>query len=755
MKPPIVKVAVPGPFLKPMDYDWPADTAMEALQPGMRVTVPFRHRTQLGLVMALADHSEVPDQKRKAVTAILDATPIVSALALNFWQWLSRYYHQPIGEVVNTALPKRLRQGTPAIAPGVKAWSLNAAGLKAEASIAAHAHQQKALWQFIADAAPTPVTATALNAALSQWRPALKRFQEKGWVQTQTLSCAVARSVGLSDTAHARKGTDPNPVLTPEQQAAVEAVADCEGFGAFLLDGVTGSGKTEAYLGMIDTVLERGQQALVLVPEIGLTPQTVARFEAYLGQSVAVMHSGLNDTERHCAWSAIRQGEVSVLLGTRSALFTPFANLGLCVLDEEHDLSFKQQEGVRYSARDALVRLAQFAQVPVVLGSATPSLESLRNAALGRYQALHLTQRAAGAQMPDLQLLDVRGQPGVAGVSAPLLETMASHLRHGHQVLLFLNRRGYAPVLMCHDCGWQAQCADCDANMTWHAKSQLLKCHHCNAQACAPAACPQCGGVHFVPIGQGTEQLEAAMKTHFPDKHLLRIDRDTTRKKGHMQALTEQARSGAADILIGTQMLAKGHHFPRVTLVGMIDLDQGLFSCDYRAAERMAQLVVQVAGRAGRGKQAGEVLIQTHHPQHPLLTQLVKKGYGAFAQSALQERESAGLPPFSHQILMRAESVEAGAAEAFLEAVKNGLNSARIKVGGLDATDTLNTLTVSGPVVAPMMRRQKRWRYQLLLEGKRRGPLHQWLAPIESHCYTHPLARKVRWSIDVDPQEML
>ncbi|KUJ73059.1 primosomal protein N' [Thiomicrospira sp. WB1] len=751
MMPTIVKVAVPGPFLSPMDYDWPADTASNAVQPGMRVRVPFRNRTQVGLVMALTEHSDVPAHKRKAVVSVLDEAPILSDLDRRFWQWLSRYYHQPIGEVVATALPKRLRQGEPAIAPGEPAWRLSETGRSAESKIPQRAHQQRALWQALLHAGDTPVPQQTLNAQLTQWRPALKRFQEKGWVTAHSMSCALARAV----SAESASQKAPNPVLSAEQQAAVDAVSGCDGFGAFLLDGITGSGKTEAYLGMIETVIERGQQALVLVPEIGLTPQTVARFEAYLGQPVAVMHSGLNDTERHCAWSAIRQGEVSVLLGTRSALFTPFANLGLCVLDEEHDLSFKQQDGVRYSARDALVRRAQFEQVPVVLGSATPSLESLRNASLGRYQALHLTQRAAGAQLPELKLLDVRGQPEIAGVSEALLTAMAVHLSQGHQVLLFLNRRGYAPVLMCHDCGWQAHCADCDANLTWHAASRMLKCHHCNAQAAAPSVCPQCGGTHFMPVGQGTEQLEGAMRERFPDKRLLRIDRDTTRQKGQMAALTDQARSGEADILIGTQMLAKGHHFPKVTLVGMIDLDQGLFSCDYRAAERMAQLVIQVAGRAGRGEQAGEVLIQTHHPQHPLLTRLVEQGYGAFAQSALQEREAARLPPFSYQVMIRAESVEAGAAEAFLKAVKNGLNSARMQKGAAAFEATQPSLTVAGPVVAPMMRRQKRWRFQLLLQGTHRGHLHNWLAQIESQCYAHPLARKVRWSIDVDPQEMV
>lgn len=611
-----------------------------------------------------------------------------------------------------------------------------------------------------------PVTAEAFKLGVpGNWRSPIKRFQQKGWVSEIELPCVHAMNA-------AERLPRPGHKLHAPQQAAVDQVLDSSGFAAFLLEGVTGSGKTEVYLEIIQSVIEKGQQALVLVPEIGLTPQTVRRFEAFLQAPVAVMHSGLNDRERHCAWYAVKSHQVSVLLGTRSALFTPFANLGICILDEEHDLSFKQQEGFRYSARDCLVRRAQLEKVPVVLGSATPSIETLYNAQLGRYQHLTLLQRAGSAQLPNIELLDVRGQSADAGVSVTLQQKMTEHLTQGNQVLLFLNRRGFAPVLMCHQCGWQAVCKQCDANMTYHQQVGELRCHHCGAQHPAPNHCPSCGAADFAPIGVGTEQIQQWVQSHFPQATVLRIDRDTTRLKGQMQRLTDQASKGEADILIGTQMLAKGHHFPKVTLVGMLDIDQGLFSCDFRSAERMAQLIVQVSGRAGRGDCAGEVVIQTHHPQHPLLKVLVEEGYSAFAQQAIKGREQADLPPFQYQILLRAEALDGQLGWRLLNEIKQALNFAKMSVllpsidnqisGLVDGFSKeqyeqvdLTSLAVFGPVSAPMLKRQGRFRYQLLLQGRQRSQLHQWLAEVEGLLYQHPLAKKVRWSIDIDPQEMV
>lgn len=727
----IVKVAVTGPFLTPLDYSYAGAAPIAA---GMRVRVPFRRQTRIGLVMAVDAQADTDLSKIKPLVEVLDEAPLFSARELTFLNWAAQYYHEPIGEVMMTALPKRLRAGETVEIEGQELWQLTELGQSIElSSLAKNATKQHALLQAFQQ--HQAWSQSELAQQFDNWRPTIKKWTQDGWLQQKTAPC----------WAKQKFGTPPNHALNTEQQTAVDQVlAQQNSFQAFLLQGVTGSGKTEVYLAMIEAVLAQGKQVLVLVPEIGLTPQTAQRFEAYLQQPVLAMHSGLNDKERHCAWHLIRSGEAKVLLGTRSAIFTPFQNLGLCVIDEEHDLSFKQQDGFRYSARDLLVRRAHMEKIPVVLGSATPSLESIYNVEQGRYKSLTLTKRAASAQMPSLRLLDIRGERLQEGVSTPLKTAMQRHLEAGNQVLLFLNRRGFAPVLMCHDCGWQAACPSCDANLTYHQAWHELRCHHCGFNAKAPNACPDCGGKEFVRVGQGTERLEQIMTEWFADKTIVRIDRDTTRRKGALADKVELARSGEADILIGTQMLAKGHHFPQVTLVGLIDLDQGLFSVDFRAAERMAQLIIQVAGRAGRAERKGEVLIQTHHPEHPLLTTLITQGYDAFAQQALQERQAAQWPPFSYQILVRAEALEPQHALDFLNAIKQRLTLVEVR----------SPCEVWGPVSAPMERRQGRYRYQLLLQSEHRAELQAWLSAIESQIYQLPLVHKVRWSLDVDPQEM-
>jgi len=755
--PTILKVAVPGPFLFPLDYRLPEQADLlssEQDKPvvGGRVEVPFRNKKVVGLVMEMTDSADYELSKIKSIVKVLDSDPLFSAKQLALLQWSAHYYHEPIGEVVMAALPKRLRAGENAEIKGLEYWRLSELGLtKSIKDLSGNAIRQQALFEQFNGIEPK--SESELNEELENWRAPAKKLTEKGWLETFYGPCLREGQFAPS----------PNHTLNSEQQTAVEAVLESQQeqnqFTAFLLEGVTGSGKTEVYLGMIQSVLEQGKQVLVLVPEIGLTPQMVKRFEAFLQTKVAALHSGLNDSERHCAWHLIQSGQIQVLLGTRSAVFTPFKNLGLCIIDEEHDLSYKQQEGFRYSARDLIVQRAHMEQIPVVLGSATPSLESIHNMETGRYQHLVLNQRAGAAKPPSLKLVDIRGEKIQEGVSTPLKTAMKRHLEAGGQVLLFLNRRGFAPVLMCHECGWQAACPSCDANMTFHrkhdpqdAEAGYLVCHHCGEQLPKPSSCPSCHCEEFVKVGQGTERLEQAIKEWFDEKKVIRIDRDTTRLKGSMAQLTEQAESGEADILIGTQMLAKGHHFPNVTLVAMLDIDQGLFSADYRAAERMAQLVMQVAGRAGRSEKAGEVLIQTHHPDHPLLTTLVKKGYPAFVMKALEERKKAHLPPFIHQVLFRAEAVNPHDGMAFLNSLKSGLEAYWQQWQQQDAVKL--KMQLWGPVSAPMLRRQGRYRYQLLMQTVNRKALHQLLTEMQPHIYASPLARKVRWSIDVDPQEM-
>ena len=730
----IIHVAVAGPFLTPLDYRCEL-TALPVV--GGRVWVKVRNKKQLGVVMALDVVSSLADNKIMLVDKVVDATAIFSAKDLTLLTWASHYYHEPIGNVLQTAMPAKIRQGSDVTAKSVTTWQLTEEGKVAKPLIKANAKVQVELLEYLLTR-QSPQMASQLNQALSSWRTPMKRFVQLGWVEEKQHHCL-----------HADKLIEPvKHPLNKQQLQAVDEVSKQQGFKGFLLEGVTGSGKTEAYLGMIEQVIKQGKQALVLVPEIGLTPQTVARFEAYLQTPVAVIHSGLSDKERHCAWSLVKSNQVNVLLGTRSAVFTPFANLGICILDEEHDLSFKQQDGFRYSARDCLVRRANLENVPVILGSATPSLETLNNALQQKYGYLKLTERATGAKLPTIKLLDGRGDSSIAensGVAQVSHETISRHLEFGGQVLLFLNRRGYAPVLMCQDCGWQANCQSCDSHMTYHHQYQQLKCHHCGWQQNTPPNCPSCHSQQLACQGQGTERLAEQMKCWFPDKIILRVDRDTTKNKGQMQTITEQAASGKADILVGTQMLAKGHHFPKVSLVVILDIDQGLFSCDFRAAERMAQLVIQVSGRAGRAEKKGEVIIQTFNPLHPLLNVLVDDGYQAFAKMALAERDTANLPPYSFQIMLRAESTDPNHGWQFLQDIQQAL---------VQNANQQTELEALGPVAAPMLRKEARYRYQLLLQATNRGRLHKWFGRIESQIYAHPLVSKLRWSIDVDPQDM-
>lgn len=763
----VFQVALPGPFLFPLEYLATTQQATHA-QPGARVKVPFRNGVKIGLLLGVAQHSEYDPEKLKSVVDLLDQTPLFDAQHLAFLKWASQYYHEPIGEVVMAALPKKLRQGELVFPTGKEYWSLLP---QAKPRVPERATvQQKLLALLQANATASVMTETStgqqtelsgqavsaaqLRQVSSSWRKTLTAWQAKGWVTPTFGSCWPSFPL-------------PKPHKYPlncEQQAAVEAVQpaiQAPHFSAFLLQGITGSGKTEVYLAMIEQALAQGKQALVMVPEIGLTPQMVARFQAYLQVPVATLHSGMNDAQRHCAWHVVREGKVCVLLGTRSAIFAPFANLGLCILDEEHDLSYKQQDGFRYSARDLLIRRASMLQVPVVLGSATPSLESLHNVQTGRFTGLSLHKRAGKAELPSLKVLDIRGESIQQGVSAPLKAAMQQHLEAGNQVLLFLNRRGFAPVLMCHECGWQMACPSCDANMTYHQGhyAGYLQCHHCDYQATEPAKCPECGAQELVKVGQGTERLEETIRDWFPAKTILRIDRDSTRLKGSMEKMTQQAKSGEADVLLGTQMLAKGHDFPNVTLVGLLEIDQGLFSCDFRATERLSQLIVQVAGRAGRGDRRGEVLIQSRHPQNPLLTQLIKSGYHSVSQTLLKERKSAQLPPFGYQILIRAEAYEEPLVREFLGSVKGGLELAFEALKRSEKSQSTSQTAIDfrlwGPIAAPMLRRQGRYRYQLMLNSFSRQTLHQLLSAMEPAIYKSRLSSKVRWSIDVDPQEML
>jgi primosomal protein N' (replication factor Y) len=535
-----------------------------------------------------------------------------------------------------------------------------------------------------------------------------------------------------------------NTALTsnPAQQTAIDTVcANLGKFGVFLLEGVTGSGKTEVYLQIIHTVLQHGQQVLVLVPEISLTPQLEARFKHRFAVNIAVSHSKLTDNQRQAAWLQAQQGTCAILLGTRSALFTPFVNLGLIVLDEEHDASFKQHEGLRFSARDTAIVRGKLLNIPVLLGSATPSLESLHNVAKQRYQLLHLPERAGSSVEPVLQLLDIRNKKMREGLSEALLVEIRKTLAKNEQVLLFLNRRGFAPTLICHGCGWVARCQHCAANLVIHVDEALLRCHHCSTEYRLNEHCPDCQTGELTPLGLGTERVEKVLTKVFPDKSILRLDRDSTRRKGVLEDYLEQINQGKVDIILGTQMLAKGHHFPNVTLVAILNVDSGLFSIDFHASEKLAQMIVQVSGRAGRAEKTGTVIMQTRQPEHPLLTALIKHGYKSFANSTLAERQAAQLPPFSYQALLNVQARDESLPQTFLQAVID-----------LATPNINNTVQLLGPVPAPMAKRASFYRYQLLMQSLQRGDLQALLDKLIPELAK--LKFKVRWSLDVDPVDL-
>jgi primosomal protein N' (replication factor Y) len=726
-----LRVAVPSPLYRHFDYLPPAGADIASLSPGVRVRVPFGARDVIAVLLDTPTESEVPASRLKRARRILDIAPVIPHDMMALARWAADYYRHPIGEVMQVLLPTALRQDRPAHASQPFVWRLTAAGSAVDLAALKRAPRQATLLAHL-QRSPHGCLAGELADISPQWQTTTRLLIKRGWVEK------------LRGDAVPTPVTDPplqGIALNAAQLAAAQSVIAAAGtFRSFLLHGVTGSGKTEVYLEVIADALQRGKQALVLVPEIGLTPQLLSRFRARFG-AVTAFHSGLSDSERLDAWLAARDGRARIVIGTRSAIFVPLHTPGIIVVDEEHDASFKQQDGFRYSARDLAVVRAQRNNIPVLLGSATPSLESIQNVRQGRYTQLELPERAGSARHPKLRLLDVRSRPLDEGLSDLLLDAVGRHLDAGGQVLLFLNRRGYAPTLMCHACGHVLQCKRCDARMTLHG-NQRLQCHHCGAERNLPNRCEQCGAAEFDRFGQGTERIEAALNRLFPDAGIARIDRDTTRRKGTMDALLDGVHRGKYRIVVGTQMLAKGHDFPNVTLVGILDADQGLFGVDFRASERMAQLIVQVAGRAGRAERPGEVLIQTCHPEHPLLTHLVREGYASFADAALRDRQLAGLPPFAAMALLRAEAPSAGPPRAFLDAVRPMLSAA---CGA--------QVEVLGPVPAPMERRAGRYRAQLLLLAPQRAALHSGLAQVLPQMQSLRDVRRVRWSIDVDPAE--
>ncbi|HGJ5875529.1 MAG TPA: primosomal protein N' [Arsenophonus sp.] len=728
----IVQVTLPVPLMRVFDYQLPSNLPLP--QKGCRVRVPFGKRMALGIVLAYSHKSKLSGEQLKTIDQVLDQESLFSDRLWSLLLWASQYYHHPIGEVLFHALPVLLRQGKAAAFSPLWQWQITEQGKIFELNQLKRAPKQQ---QALALLQQHPLYRHQITEnELS--KNALQELKKRALIQLLPIQAKM-------ENWHADFQICGEKLkLNLEQSTAVRAISSQPTFTPWLLVGITGSGKTEVYLSVIENVLAQGKQALVLVPEISLTPQTIQRFSERFNAPVDVLHSALNDSERLAVWLRAQKGYNAIVIGTRSALFTAFANLGLIIIDEEHDNSYKQQDGWRYHARDLAVLRAKKENIPIIMGTATPSLESLYNIEQGKYHRLDLTQRAGNAKPASQYLLDLKGQPLKYGLSKPLIQRIEEHLATNNQVMLFLNRRGYSPTLICHDCGWIAECLRCDHYYTLHHHQRQLRCHHCDSQLPIPIQCSHCGSTHLLPVGLGTEQLEEVINQLFPNIPVSRIDKDTTRRKGALEKQLATVYTGGARVLIGTQMLAKGHHFPDVTLVALLNVDGALFSSDYRATERFAQLYTQVSGRAGRAEKHGEVILQTYHPEHPLLSTLLEKGYNEFAIETLAERREVFLPPHSSHIMIRSEDHHNQSAPDFLNKIRQYIEQHNM----CDPQ-----LWLMGPIPAIQAKRAGRFRWQLLLQHPSRSFLQQFLLRILPEIRTYPESRKVKWNIDVDPTE--
>ncbi len=756
--PTLIRVAVPVPLFDTFDYRWRGTEPRPEI--GSRVRVPFGRREKVGIVVEHPDRSAVDAAKLKPALAAIDAAPVLDTELLETLMWCARYYHHPLGEVLAHALPTLLRRDGPAAEARERRVRL-AAAVDGEAieTLRRRAPRQAEAMARITDLGDPP--RDALLAA-GVGADTLKRLEAKGLIDQYeqvltphdaVVGASLLRDVATGSDAVASETIHPDatpptaaagerPTLTAAQADAVAAIREgLTAFGVYLLFGVTGSGKTEVFLRLIEDTLAAGRQTVLLVPEISLTPQLVTRLSERFGLALAVLHSGLADGERLNAWRAARDGSAKLIVGTRSAVFCPLPNPGLIIVDEEHDPSLKQQTGLRYSARDLAIVRGRALNVPVLLASATPSLESFRNARDGRYRELRLPERIGAAGAPRMHVIDMKRHPSRHGVSTPLIAHLERHLAQDNQVLLFINRRGFAPVLFCPTCEVVEDCARCDAHMTIHARAAVLRCHHCGREQPLEWACPTCGHER-VALGEGTQRITDELATLFPSHSIARLDRDALTRRDALGDILDDVESGRTKIIVGTQLLVKGHDFPGVTLVGVLNADQGLFGTDFRSEERLAQTLVQVAGRAGRRDRPGEVVIQTHFPQHPLLTGLLQHDYAAFAETALAEREAAGWPPYAHIALWRAESTAKAAVFRFLGRLRD------------DARAVRSGVEVLGPTAHPLERLGGRYRGQLLLQSAERGALHRLIDRSLGRLRDWPETRRVRWAIDVDPIEL-
>ena len=728
----LVEVLIPIPLMEKFSYLPPKNNS-KLLKQGSRVLVPFGKRTLVGVVWSFSERDKSSNRKYKYIKEILDEVPLLDSNSISLAEWSSRYYHYPLGEIISYFFPPSLRKGKEAKFRESKYLELTSKGSFLEEETLTRAPSQQKLISILKDKKEmTLKSAQAFGIS----NAAVNGLIEKGFVNRFSRELSPYKKLENKQLSSPKQ-------LNPEQNKAVNAIKKAKDKNiTYLLDGITGSGKTEVYLQAIQEIVNEGKQALILIPEIGLDPQAEERFREYFGDRVMSFHSAKNEREKVDAWLGASRGLVDIIIGTRSSVFLPMKNLGIIVVDEEHDLSFKQMEKFRYSARDMALYRAKLEKIPVVLASATPSLETLKNVKEEKYKVLKLNKRATGANLPTYHAVDLKGKELHEGLSKELLEATQTELDKGNQVLIFLNRRGYAPSMICKACGWISNCDRCDALMTVHKNPLKLHCHHCEAQKPYPSRCPSCGSNDFLTYGFGTERVEEFLRGYFPDTKTLRIDSDSTRKKESLNEYFDEIKKGEPIILLGTQLLAKGHHFPNVTLVGIIDADSGLFSADFRGSERVAQLMTQVAGRAGRDKKPGRVILQSYCLDHPQIEEIITGSYEKFAKKLLEERKSYKINPLSIQAKIFAESPKSLVSRDFILKL---LNQSKIE------KQISSNVRIVGPLPSIMEKKSGVYRWELSIFSSSRSNLHKFLDVMQSRLYEPKLTKQVRWSIDVDP----
>lgn len=723
--PACIDVALDVPMRRAFSYGFTG----VAPEPGVRVKVPFGGRKLIGIVVASRD--KLPGNiKLKAIEQVLDERPLFSPTLMQLIAWTASYYHQPLGEVWRTALPVVLRKGLTETHGLIElVYSLKARPKDWREQLKRAPLQKRIVEAFIGQEAE--LTRAALLEAVPGSHGAIKALLKKEYLSSVQRIAPVTRS----------PASKPPNSLTPGQTDALVALTGgTTGFQCHVLEGVTGSGKTEVYFSLIDECLARGKQALVLLPEIALTDQLFARFTERFGSRVVQVHSGMNDASRYRHWWEIHAGKSDVVLATRSGVFIDFKALGLIIVDEEHDLSYKQQDGVRYHARALAIKRAQLHDIPIVLGSATPALETYYNVKTGRFPLVQLPERIGCSELPGVELLNLNHAKPESGLSSPAIQALSETLKQHQQALVFINRRGYAPVLFCPSCQWTAQCKRCDAQLTLHQKGNALLCHHCGARRGIPHSCDACGEQDLIKLGEGTQKIEEQLISLFPQAKIQRFDRDELNNAKKLQRAMDEVHAHEIDILVGTQLLTKGHDFSRVNLVLVINADQGLHSIDFRASEQLVQQLIQVAGRAGRSAQKGRVLIQTYLPQHPSLLAVRGHQYVEFVDKELEQRRLAQFPPYAHMALWRARGRQVDLLMHFLEFVARSGHELQ----------PANTFCYD-PVKSPMFKRGGQYHAQLLVSAKHRSTLHRWLGGWIEQVERDKQARKVKWSIDVDP----